>query len=62
MSIDRCRGILFTHRYCVNMEYRNSSERGNYIAPGHHRTLDRKKYYMAYTESKNNQEEKDYEI
>jgi len=34
----------------------------NYIAPGHHRTLDRKKYYMAYTESKNNQEEKDYEI
>lgn len=35
---------------------------GNYITPGHHRTLDRKKYYMAYTESKNNQEEKDYEI
>jgi len=35
---------------------------GNYIAPGHHRTLDQKKYYMAYTESKNNQEEKDYEI
>jgi hypothetical protein len=34
----------------------------NYIAPGHHRTLDQKKYYMAYTESKNNQEEKDYEI
>ena len=33
-----------------------------YIAPGHHRTLDQKKYYMAYTESKNNQEEKDYEI
>lgn len=36
--------------------------RENYIAPGHHRTLDQKKYYMAYTESKNNQEEKDYEI
>lgn len=34
----------------------------NCIAPGHHRTLDQKKYYMAYTESKNNQEEKDYEI
>ena len=32
----------------------------NYIAPGHHRTLGRRN--MAYTESKNNQEEKDYEI
>lgn len=34
----------------------------NYIAPGHHRTLGRKKYYMAYTESKDNQEENDYKI
>lgn len=24
MSIDRCRGILFTHRYCVKMGYGNS--------------------------------------
>ena len=62
MSIDHCRDILFTHRYCVKMGYGNSGGGENYIAPGHHRTLDRKKYYMAYTESKNNQEEKDYEI
>lgn len=41
MSIDRCRGILFTHRYCVKMGYGNSGGE-NYIAPGHHRTLDRK--------------------
>jgi hypothetical protein len=34
----------------------------NYIAPGHNRTLGRKKYYMAYTESKDNQEENDYKI
>ena len=34
----------------------------NYRAPGHHRTLGRKKYYMAYTESKDNQEENDYKI
>ena len=34
----------------------------NYIAPGHHRTLGRKKYDRAYTESKDNQEENDYKI
>ena len=46
----------------IGLRWGMEIEGENYIAPGHHRTLDQKKYYMAYTESKNNQEEKDYEI
>ena len=60
MSIDRCRGIC--SRTDIVLRWGMEIVGVELHSSGHHRTLDRKKYYMAYTESKNNQEEKDYEI